>query len=343
MPENNEAEVVYNALIELGLKPYEARVYLALVDGKERSATEIVSVTGVPQPRVYSVLESLAAKGLVEILLTKPKKYRAVEPSVAIDRLVETTTERLRSRAKAVMQLISGLYSSAPESLGVKVIKNKSEALDRARRAIENSSYDVLIAAPPILLEELTPSILSLHRATPHRIIAIVAYGQESHLPEELEEVVVRVRPLGVLPVVFVDSKRCLIMRESHALEVTEEDLVRMLLDFYYHTLWKTSTASKAPLLRKEEEYLTTNVWLAVELWNVARKLGYTLSATIEGRLRKTDMPVTVTGIIREIYENSQGVQITVVIEGEKGVFSVGGLGAQIEDVEGKVFRLKPI
>ncbi|MCX6693416.1 MAG: TrmB family transcriptional regulator [Methanomicrobiales archaeon] len=71
-------------LVQLGLKEYEARIYVALVGLGETNVRRIHEVSGVPRPRVYDVLNALDEKGFIEIRQGSPLMYRAVRPDIVV-------------------------------------------------------------------------------------------------------------------------------------------------------------------------------------------------------------------------------------------------------------------
>ncbi len=73
----------------LGLSEYEARSYSVLSISGTMRAGDISKESGVPQSKVYWVLDDLIEKQMVEVCEGKPKEYRAVQPDVALKRLVE--------------------------------------------------------------------------------------------------------------------------------------------------------------------------------------------------------------------------------------------------------------
>jgi len=74
-------------LVALGMKEYEAKVYAALVGIGEGNAREIHIASGVPRPRVYDILTSLAGRGFVEVRQGSPLRYRPAEPGVVTSEL----------------------------------------------------------------------------------------------------------------------------------------------------------------------------------------------------------------------------------------------------------------
>ncbi|WP_195837646.1 TrmB family transcriptional regulator [Halorhabdus sp. CBA1104] len=85
-------------LRDLGLSSYEDRAYRSMLGLGPVSAMELAEASGVPEGRIYDVLDSLETRGLVRAQThSRPKQYLAVEPAVAIDRLVETRSRELRA------------------------------------------------------------------------------------------------------------------------------------------------------------------------------------------------------------------------------------------------------
>jgi sugar-specific transcriptional regulator TrmB len=76
-------------LIRLGLSEYEARAYIATVALGEGTVKEISVESGVPRSRAYDVMERLAERGFVQIGNSNPICYRANEPLVASNHLME--------------------------------------------------------------------------------------------------------------------------------------------------------------------------------------------------------------------------------------------------------------
>lgn len=76
-------------LQDIGLNAYEAAVYLSLLKYGVSEANIICRDAEVPYGKIYTVLEALAGKGFVEIQSSRPKKFRAVDPALALDSYFE--------------------------------------------------------------------------------------------------------------------------------------------------------------------------------------------------------------------------------------------------------------
>jgi sugar-specific transcriptional regulator TrmB len=103
-------EKLVQELNDLSLSNYEAKVYLTLVSKGPLTAFEISEATKIPYPKVYEAINKLKIKNIVEISLeAKHKKFKAVEPFIAFQRLVRKKEEEiaeLKNKAKEILELI---------------------------------------------------------------------------------------------------------------------------------------------------------------------------------------------------------------------------------------------
>ena len=77
------------ALNDLGLSKYEANVYAALVLYNNAEAKEIIDFLSISKPSVYEALDHLDEMGLAVKRVTKPARYSAISPDMAIDLLMD--------------------------------------------------------------------------------------------------------------------------------------------------------------------------------------------------------------------------------------------------------------
>lgn len=104
-------------LRDLGLSEYESRVYRALLRTGPTTAKELSTASDVPMGRIYDVLNALETNGLIRNQHSRrPKKYVAVEPEVALDRVLDDKERELdaelRRFEKAVEELTDQLDAS---------------------------------------------------------------------------------------------------------------------------------------------------------------------------------------------------------------------------------------
>lgn len=106
-------------LRDLGLSEYEARVYRTLLHTGPTTAKELSRGSDVPMGRIYDVLNSIEGHSLIRSqTASRPKKYVAVEPETALDRLLENkrreADEVLERYEEIVAELSEELDSAEP-------------------------------------------------------------------------------------------------------------------------------------------------------------------------------------------------------------------------------------
>jgi len=98
------------SLRDLGLSEYEERAYRALLNTGPTTAKELSRASDVPMGRIYDVLNSIEQYNLVRSqTASRPKKYIAVEPDTALDRLLEDKKRELREQADQYEQIVDEL------------------------------------------------------------------------------------------------------------------------------------------------------------------------------------------------------------------------------------------
>ncbi|MBN2734684.1 MAG: TrmB family transcriptional regulator [Methanomicrobiaceae archaeon] len=103
-----ESERINESLKSLGLTKYEALVYMALLQVEGATATEIHEISGVPRASVYSVIDKLIHKNIVNISNTTPKRFSAVPPDEAVRSLMGT----IKNDADLALNVLSNLYET---------------------------------------------------------------------------------------------------------------------------------------------------------------------------------------------------------------------------------------
>jgi sugar-specific transcriptional regulator TrmB len=97
-------------LKDLGLSEYEASAYRALLETGPATAKELSEASGVPMGRIYDVLGAIESQHLVRSqAASRPKKYVAVEPETALDRLLEDRKRELEEKAAQYESIVDDL------------------------------------------------------------------------------------------------------------------------------------------------------------------------------------------------------------------------------------------
>jgi len=111
-------------LQDIGLTAYEASAYISLLKLGISEANLVCRDADVPYGKIYTVLESLAGKGFVEVQASRPKKFRAVDPEMALDFFYE----RRKSEFEKEITALKGFVEEAKQVLKtIPVQKRKDE------------------------------------------------------------------------------------------------------------------------------------------------------------------------------------------------------------------------
>ena len=98
---------VKRLLKELGLSNYEIEAYLKVVELGIAEASVICKETKIPFGRVYQELNSLVAKGLIEVQNTRPKRYMARKPRLAFKTLLQQKRENMEKQLQKTIEATS--------------------------------------------------------------------------------------------------------------------------------------------------------------------------------------------------------------------------------------------
>ncbi|WP_336360039.1 TrmB family transcriptional regulator [Haladaptatus sp. ZSTT2] len=98
------------SLRDLGLSEYEARAYRALLQTGPTTAKELSRASDVPMGRIYDILNSIETYNLVRSQsASRPKKYVAVEPTTALDRLLDDKKRELDQKKDQYEDIVDEL------------------------------------------------------------------------------------------------------------------------------------------------------------------------------------------------------------------------------------------
>ncbi|TAJ45817.1 TrmB family transcriptional regulator [Methanofollis fontis] len=152
-PSPDTIQSVTEALKSLGLTKYEALVYVALLQVKNATATEIHEISGVPRASVYPVLDRLSGRSLVTVSHTTPKRFAAFPPAEAIDTLMR----EIGARAEYAKDVLGSLYEERTESVeeGRELIWNvvgEVNITNRIRDLIINANERVDVLGSAVLI-----------------------------------------------------------------------------------------------------------------------------------------------------------------------------------------------
>lgn len=135
-------------LLQIGLSPYEAKCYIALLKFGNLLGKDIAEKSAVPPTSVYRNLETLQTKGFVQIIQKQPLIYQAISPDIAITTFIKRQKQQLESLQKeAVTELKSiekkGIIEKREELLEVYAGREQSYSL--GKELIKNAKKEFLM------------------------------------------------------------------------------------------------------------------------------------------------------------------------------------------------------
>lgn len=150
---NNKKRVVLQemkiSLSELGLNKYEERVYLTLVAEGISTAKNVSDITGIPYGKVYEVMNSLANKGFLITLPTKPMKCQAVSPKKTIINTKKKLEEKFDRIEKDILKKLEPMFAQSKKFITPKaafwVINGRSNVVDKTEELISKASKHINI------------------------------------------------------------------------------------------------------------------------------------------------------------------------------------------------------
>ena len=123
--------MLINDLIESGLSPKEAKIYIAALELKEASILQLAKKSGLNRTAIYSLLEDMQRKGLLLLYFKGARKvYTAQAP--------EVVKESLKKRVTTFNSLIPELASLA-ETSSIKPKIRYNEGLEGIKNAYRGS------------------------------------------------------------------------------------------------------------------------------------------------------------------------------------------------------------
>lgn len=140
----SQDEVIVNKncvdqLIDVGLTPGEAKVYLAMIHIGPSRVGKIVEMSGVSQSKIYNVLDRLILKGLASYNLQDNIKYfQSLEPS-RLHEYIQRKEDEVRRQKEALTQIISDL------SKNVNAAKRSTSEIFIGERSLR-SAYMTLLS-----------------------------------------------------------------------------------------------------------------------------------------------------------------------------------------------------
>lgn len=166
--EEEDRDIKFRVLNELGLNDYESRAYLTVLETGIAVAREISDRSGIPYAKVYQVLDNLISKQLLIGDESRPKKFSCKNPSEAFqDRLDNLNAEWTKSHKKRVdlikkevpgfEELFKHNKQNIEEEQGVWTVVGLTNIMSRILKLVNktNSKIRIITNDPDLIVTKL--------------------------------------------------------------------------------------------------------------------------------------------------------------------------------------------
>lgn len=144
-------------LTNMGLNEYQASALSHLIFLGETKATILSKSSGVPNARIYGVLDELSQKGLIIVRPGRPALYAPLTPQEIADALVSASRLDIRKQLDIIEDYRGGFESaaseiylkagSAEERTGlIRIVSVGDVSIDETRRMYRTAKKDLMIS-----------------------------------------------------------------------------------------------------------------------------------------------------------------------------------------------------
>lgn len=342
-----EVERLTERLQELGLTEYQSRGYIAAVELGDARPSKIVEESGVPQARIYDVIDDLSEMGLVEIHeKSGGKTVAAPAPDVALDAYKERHVGEFAETIESVSSELEKTHQREQTTAGSVTVLSHDESSNRhMRRAIEQAEWWIALSLTPERYGQLEDEILdALDRGVTVRLVVTTSDFGESVTAEDYPaDLIIRSRKLSDL-LVATDRSYGVYSGEIPTSEgrsyhvVTNQNLV-LQFQQYYEQIWTSSRTVQEPhsLPRRYLDPWRAILDLQTEFDNgeplEARVVGHETGSRVGGTWTGTVVDYELEGPIDADYKVSVPVKASLLLDVDGDRLSVGGWKATVEDV----------
>jgi sugar-specific transcriptional regulator TrmB len=184
------AHEAVEALRELGLSNYEARVFVALQRLGTGTAQEVSQVSDVPRSQVYGAADDLAGRGLLEVVESSPKAFRPVSLATAREQLT-ARLERERERAFENLDAVDRERSPRDTDGSVSTLRGARPIRERAVDLVADADEQVMVVGMDD--ELLTDALADVLRGRAAAGVSVMAATRDAAVEERFADDPVRV------------------------------------------------------------------------------------------------------------------------------------------------------
>ena len=137
-------------LCEVGLREYETRAYLILLERGVMTASEVSEHGGIPYSKVYETLNSLERKGWIEVERGRPSRYFPKAPSESLEVARLRLEDMVNSWKHVILGELQPLYEKREllEKPDIWILRGEFSILAKLKEMLDVTRKELMIAAP---------------------------------------------------------------------------------------------------------------------------------------------------------------------------------------------------
>ena len=288
-------------------------------------------------------------KGLIEYTGGKPKKYRAIDPEVALDILKERINERI-DRLKIELSKIR--VSERAEEPSVWVLYDADSIIAKMREYIDKAKYEVLLAIPISVFKKVSDHIKRcVDRCISPIVILYRDISLDSEILSNLRGVEIYERPVIGTVLCVIDylyniisafnvfsNAGSYIKNADYGLFITDCELANILSFYYYYSLLRGAHIVCLPDINDYDNRYFISIWRAT---NVIRRIlssNRRVKVWVRGKWVKEKRTAEVEDYVKDVIADSDKHIYSIILESG---LSIGGYRATLENIEGRLIRVK--
>lgn len=239
-------------LRQLNLTQYEIKAYLALLKVEAVTAYQLGNLSKVPSGRIYDVVESLVAKGLVSVLPGTPRLIKAIDPKIGLKALLLHKNREWAEKYAGLQTIISKLEKKEEEDT-VSLSRGEDVYYQNIVDIYTKAKKELFIIAGPLIphlrdVDLITPTKMLLKKKVDNRMIVPVD-KENIEGAKKLINLGVKLRDYQLkknLRLHIVDCKFAMLTiigkpeKERTIIKINQEESVQSLREMFL-ALWEKS------------------------------------------------------------------------------------------------------
>jgi sugar-specific transcriptional regulator TrmB len=121
MKKHTQLKKIEELLLKLGFSDTEVAIYIALAEGGEMTIMDIYRYSGIYRPSIYTAIEQLQDRGLIEINYRGKRKMYSIERPAELRNLLKDISVDLEE----TLPDIEDLYKKSEEEATIRVLDGK--------------------------------------------------------------------------------------------------------------------------------------------------------------------------------------------------------------------------